>query len=197
MENLKQTRTLTLLGVMTAIIAFLTMSGFGIIPVGPIAATILHIPVVIVAIVEGPFVGGILGFIFGVVSMLNAVLRPTPFSFLFLNPIVAILPRILIGLIAGYLYKLLKHTKMGKLSITISAAIGSLVNTVGVLGLIYIIYAQKYMELMVAAGKAKATETALAYIGGVAITNGGVEMIVCAIISTPICLALLKIKKRG
>lgn len=197
-KSFKQTRTLALLGIMTGIIVFLSaVPGLGFIPVGPIQATILHVPVVIVAIVEGPIVGGILGLVFGIVSLLNALLRPQPFSFLFLNPIVAILPRILIGVLTGLLFNALRKTSLNKLAITISAGIGSLVNTIGVLGLIYIIYAQRYMQLMVERGRAAASDSAAKFIGSIALTSGGAEMLVCAILATPICYALLKMKKRG
>lgn len=196
-KSLKQTRTIALLGIMTGIIVLLSaVPGLGFIPIGPINATILHIPVIIIAIVEGPIAGGVLGFMFGMTSMINALVRFTPFSFLFLNPIVAVLPRILIGVLTGLLFNALNNIIPEKLGITISSAIGSLVNTIGVLGLIYIIYAQKYMDLMIKAGKASEADSAFKFISTIALTSGGAEMLVSALISVPICIALLKMKKK-
>lgn len=83
--------------------------GLGFIPVGPTRATIMHIPVIIGAIMEGPLVGGLIGLIFGVFSIFQAISNPTPVSFVFLNPIVSVVPRILIGLVAYYVYKFSKE----------------------------------------------------------------------------------------
>lgn len=207
-NEFRQTRTLTLLGLMTAIILILAVvPGLGFVPVGPINATTLHIPVIILAIVEGPVAGGVLGFIFGVISMIRAILQPTPMSFIFMNPIVAIIPRVLIGLLTGYVYQVLKRKKtIGKLSIGIASGIGSLVNTVFVMGLIYLIYGQKYLDLSneLAAAKAAsegvefiANTSVIKLIGGIILTQGLAEMLVAILIATPICFALLRgIKKR-
>lgn len=190
MKNLKD---LTLLGVMTAIIlVMLAIPGIGFIPVGPINATIVHIPVIIIAVVKGPKLGTILGAIFGFASMANALLRPTVTSFIFMNPIISVLPRILIGLVVGYISKHFVLSQKGKkIYIMLASGIGSLVNTIGVLSLIYIIYAQQYMTATGRAGK-----SALRFLFGVATTNGLVEMILSIVISTPIILALLKFERK-
>lgn len=104
-------RKLAVIGVLGAISAVLGMTPLGFIPVGPTRATIMHIPVIIGAIMEGPIVGGFVGLIFGLFSIFQAVTNPTPVSFVFLNPLVSVLPRILIGLFAYYSYNVLK--KMG------------------------------------------------------------------------------------
>lgn len=67
------------------------------------------IPVIVAGILEGPLVGGLVGLIFGLSSMMNALMRPTPVSFIFLNPLIAVVPRILIGIVAAYCYKSLKN----------------------------------------------------------------------------------------
>ena len=74
---------------------------------------------------------------------------PTITSFAFINPLVSILPRMLIGVIAYYVYKLtIKFTKNVFVSGWITGVIGSLVNTVGVLGMIYILYGARYAEAL-------------------------------------------------
>ncbi len=86
------------------------MTPLGFIPVGPTRATIMHIPVIIGAIMEGgPIVGGLIGLIFGLFSIFQAVMNPTPVSFVFLNPIVSILPRVLIGIVSYYIYTLSRN----------------------------------------------------------------------------------------
>lgn len=142
-------RKMAIIGVLAAISIMLSMTPLGFIPIGPTNATIMHIPVIIGAIVEGPLVGITVGFIFGATSLLKALTMPTITSFAFINPLVSILPRMLIGVIAYYVYKLtIKFTKNVFVSGWITGVVGSLVNTVGVLGMIYILYGARYAEAL-------------------------------------------------
>lgn len=100
-------RKLAIIGVLGAISTVLGMTPLGFIPVGPTRATIMHIPVIIGAIMEGPVVGGFVGLIFGIFSIFQAITNPTPVSFAFLNPLVSILPRVLIGIFSYYVYNIL------------------------------------------------------------------------------------------
>lgn len=102
-------RKLAIIGVLGAISTVLGMTPLGFIPVGPTRATIMHIPVIIGAIMEGPMVGGFVGLIFGLFSIFQAVTNPTPVSFVFLNPLVSILPRVLIGIFTFYVYDFLRR----------------------------------------------------------------------------------------
>lgn len=101
-------RKMTIIGVLGAISVVLGMTPLGFIPVGPTRATIMHIPVIIGAIMEGPIVGGVVGLIFGLFSIFQAITNPLPTSFVFLNPIVSVLPRVLIGITTYYAYNALK-----------------------------------------------------------------------------------------
>lgn len=118
------TRTIAITGMLSAIAIVLGLTPLGLIPVPTLAgrATIMHIPVIIGAIIEGPLVGMFVGFIFGLISFM------TTGAPLLKNPIIAILPRILIGLFAYYSYKWTKSS-------IVSAIVGGLTNTIGVLGL--------------------------------------------------------------
>lgn len=106
MNNSKRfnVRKMAIVGVLGAISAVLGMTPLGFIPVGPTRATIMHIPVIIGAIMEGPIVGGLVGLIFGLFSIFQAITNPTPVSFVFLNPLVSLLPRVLIGITTYYVY---------------------------------------------------------------------------------------------
>ena len=101
-------RQMTMVGMLSAISIFLGLTGLGFIPIPPVRATIMHIPVIIGAIVEGPVVGASVGFVFGLFSMYQNFTAPGPTSFIFWNPIIALVPRILIGLVAYYVYMLIK-----------------------------------------------------------------------------------------
>ena len=98
-------RKMAIIGVLGAISYVLGMTPLGFIPVGPTRATLMHIPVIIGAIMEGPLVGGLIGLIFGLLSIFQAATNPTPVSFVFLNPLVSVLPRIMIGIVTYYVYR--------------------------------------------------------------------------------------------
>lgn len=186
-------RKMTVIGVLSAISIMMSMLPFiGYIPIGPIKATIMHIPVIIGAIIEGPVVGATIGLIFGLTSLWNAITQPVILSPLFLNPIVSVLPRILIGIIAYYVYQgVYKLTKKVYASGFVAGLIGSLVNTVGVLGMIYVLYAEKYLTLIKQQG-ASAGKILL----GVAFTSGVPEALVAALIVSAVLVALIRKGKK-
>lgn len=101
-------KKMAMVGVLGGLSILLGLTPLGFIPIGPTRATIMHIPVIIGAIMEGPLVGASIGLIFGILSMFQAMSNPTPVSFVFLNPLVSILPRVLIGIVSFYAYKLIK-----------------------------------------------------------------------------------------
>lgn len=107
-ENSLSVKKMAIVGVLGGISIILGMTPLGFIPIGPTRATIMHIPVIIGAITEGPLVGGLIGLIFGLFSIFQAMTNPTPISFVFLNPIVSVLPRVLIGIVTYYTYKTIR-----------------------------------------------------------------------------------------
>ena len=78
-------RHMAVTGMLGAISVVLGMTPLGFIPVGPTNATIMHIPVLIGARVEGPIVGMLVGLIFGIFSLIRSITAPTPISFVFWN----------------------------------------------------------------------------------------------------------------
>ena len=184
-------RKMAIIGVLAAISIMLSMTPLGFIPIGPTNATIMHIPVIIGAIVEGPLVGITVGFIFGATSLLKALTMPTITSFAFINPLVSILPRMLIGVIAYYVYKLtIKFTKNVFVSGWITGVVGSLVNTVGVLGMIYILYGARYAEAL--GESASAAKTLISTVGE---TSGRPEDVVGCFLVSAVCIVFNKRKK--
>src|SRR6056297_2810248 len=119
-------RKLTIAGVLGAIAIVLGATPLGFIPVPTPAgsATIMHIPVIIGAIMEGPIVGAAVGLIFGLFSFIRG-------GAFFVDPLVAILPRVLIGVFAAYSYTLVNKKVLGAI---VAAIVGTLTNTIGVLG---------------------------------------------------------------
>lgn len=235
-------RKLVTAAMLGAIIIVLSLTPLGLIPLGFINATTMHIPVIIGAIAEGPVVGALVGLIFGVSSLLNALLRnPSPVSFVFYNPLISVLPRVLIGITSYYAYKacqnigdkklknlskilwiaisigliylLYKNISEGKsllniifviillalviglfmysrkskkdFPIAIGAFVGSMTNTILVLGGIYLIYAESYVKTL-----GLPMDSARSAILGVTITSGIPEAILSVILSTAVIKAL-------
>lgn len=182
-KTIKPVRKLVVTGMLAGVSILLGSTPLGFIPIGPAKATIMHLPVIIGAIMEGPAVGLGIGMIFGIFSMIQAVMAPSILSFAFLNPMVAVLPRMLIGLTAYYTYKLTK-------SAATSAAVGTLTNTIGVLGMIYVLYGAQFAAAM---GQDQGKAGAL--ILGIATTNGIPEVAAAVVVVTAVVAALKRIKK--
>jgi uncharacterized membrane protein len=124
------TRQIVVAGVLGGIAVFLGATRLGFIPVPNLAgnATIMHVPAILGGAIEGPVVGLLAGGIFGVFSFLQ------PEVPLFANPIIAIGPRLLIGVVAWAVFVALRGVSVD-LAAAVSGVLGSLTNTVGVLGL--------------------------------------------------------------
>lgn len=103
-------RQIVIAGALSAISILLGVTKLGFIPffLGT-SVTIMHVPVIIGAILEGPLVGTVIGLIFGVFSLIWAYIGPNgPGDIYFQNPFISILPRLFIGLMAYLAYRLVK-----------------------------------------------------------------------------------------
>ncbi|WP_066895414.1 ECF transporter S component [Clostridium nigeriense] len=193
-------RKMVVIAMLSGICLFLGLTGLGFIPLPLFKLTILHLPVIIGAIIEGPVVGASIGLIFGLFSIYQNITAPTPMSPFFYNPLISVLPRVLIGVLAYYIYKMIKSkVKNVKVSISIAAVCGSLVNTIGVLGGIYLIYFKDYANVLIergtiASNSLSAVTTALLTVIG---TNGIAEAILSAFVVTPIVIAIFKMQKKN
>ncbi len=150
----------------------------------------MHIPVIIGSIIGGPMVGMTIGLIFGIFSIMQNITTPNILSFAFINPLVSVLPRVLIGLTSYYVYKL-SYIKKDSVRIGLATIVGSLTNTFGVLTMVYVLYAAKF-----AASKGIDPSIAAKTIYGIAIINGVPEAIIATVITIPVIIAIKKIKRR-
>lgn len=155
----------------------------GYIPLFATSLTIIHITVIVAAITLGTKDGMLIGLIWGLLTMYRAWTMPTtPLDTLvFTNPIISVFPRVCVGLVAGVVFTLLyKKTKKLSSSIAVSAALGTLTNTVLILGLMGVIYTEP-----VAAAYNTTTSSLMSVLLVVVGTNGIPEMI-AAIVITPL-----------
>lgn len=183
-------REMTIVGMLGGITMLLGLTGYGFVPLVFMKATILHIPAIIGALMEGPRVGILVGLIFGLFSLFQNIVAPTLMSFAFLNPLVSVLPRLFIGPFAYLIYKLLPLKSWPNVSVAIAAFAGSLFNTVTVLGMIYVLYAAHFAEI-----RGIAQQDVVNILLGVAIANGLPEALVSAVIVTPIVIMVGKVLK--
>ena len=201
----KDTKWMVSVALMAAIIIVLANTPLGMIQLPIIKATTVHIPVIIGAVLLGPTAGAILGGVFGFCSLVSNTMAPTLLSFAF-SPFmtttgltgavkaiwVSIGCRILIGLVAGWLWCILRKCKVNQnISLIITGFVGSMTNTISVMGSIYLLFAQQYAE---------AKEVAITAVWGLimgTITASGIpEAIAAAILVLALGKVLLKFMKR-
>ena len=122
-------RRIVITGVLAAIAILLGVTRLGFIPVPNVSgnATIMHVPAIIGGVLEGPIVGLVIGGIFGIYSWLQDT------TGLFKNPIVSVVPRLLIGVVAYYAYVALKKSNE-YLALVAAGIAGTLTNTILVVG---------------------------------------------------------------
>lgn len=134
-----RTRKIVVTGVMGAFSLVLGLTHIGFIPwFSGTSLTLMHLPVIIGAILEGPWVGAFIGLIFGVFSVIQAAIAPNgPGDLIFTNPLLAILPRLFIGPIAWLVWRALKRWDV--VALIVGGIAGSLTNTILVLGMIVVL----------------------------------------------------------
>lgn len=177
---------MALMGMMSAITIILACTPLGLIPLPVASASTVHIPTVITAVVAGPVSGAVVGVVLGLTTLIRALTAPVgildPY---FVNPLISVLPRALIGLCAGWVYRAMKAGfKREFPSCLISGAVGSAVNTAFVMGLLYVLYARDIT--------AKMGQAAGPVFIGVVTTSGALELICTAVITAAVVPALKK-----
>lgn len=188
-----------------AIIVLLSVTPLGYISLGVINATTIQMPVIIGAVLFGWKKGAFLGGIFGLTSLIKNTIQPNVTSFVF-SPfipvfgeengsffaiIISLLPRIMIGVVSALVFSMLSKTKLNS---TVSSAaagfLGSLTNTVLVMGGIYLFFGESY-----SAAKDIAYETLMATVAATITGAGITEAVVSAVCCGTICTALIKYTK--
>ena len=160
--SMSKTKGLVQMAIFAALIVVLAFTPFiGYIPLGFTRATIIHIPVIMGSLMLGPKKGAALGGVFGLTSFINNTINPTLTSFVFTpfyslgeysggigSLIICFVPRILIGVVPFYIYRLVKKLSKnnGVSSVGLIAAglSGALTNTLLVMNLIFVFFRNDY-----------------------------------------------------
>lgn len=115
----------------------------GFIPINPmVRVTIIPFTIALGAMILGPKVGMLLGLLMGALSFYHAWTIPMGVgALMFRDPLVAFVPRMLVGLIIGWLYWRYVHQQQGAkrlVSMFMMGALTALINTVLVITLTWI-----------------------------------------------------------
>ena len=191
-KNKMSVQYLARLAMLLAIVIIFTVFNIANIPVGPIVATVYQVPVIIGACLLDVKAGAILGGAWGLLNFWLAITGQTtdvvaltaisesPFGYF----CVSFLPRLAVGIVAGLLIKCFSKTNK-TVGYTLTGAIGSLTNTVGYLGLLYLLF-----KHVIASAYGMDVSAVIGLVLSVASTNGLVEAVVSAILTLAICKAV-------
>ena len=198
-------RYMATLAMFCGILLVMGATGIGFIPLPVIKATTMHIPVILGAILLGPTAGAVLGGVFGLCSIWANTTSPGLLAFAF-SPFmtteglpgvlkslwIALGCRILLGVIAGWLWKGLKKVlKQDYLALPVTAAVSTICHTILVMGSIYLLLAQQYAQ-----AKNVAITAVFGLVMGTVTASGIPEAIIAAVLVTVIGKALLHLMAR-
>ncbi len=196
MERKKRTQRLTLAAFFVAIQIIMAVTPIGYLQIGAISITLMHIPVLLAGMTLGPSYSAMLGFVFGLTSMLRATFAPGITSFCFspfisvggvhgnfASLLIAFGPRIFLGWFGGTLYRILKKKINWITAAMISAAVNTLIHTLFVMGLIWLFFGQAY---------ANAAGIGVGAVILTVLTSNGIFEIIMASIIIPALMRALK-----
>ena len=191
--TVSSTHRLVVTAMLVALVLILMFSGLGFIPFLVFAVTLYHIPAIIAAQSQGWISGLVVAFMFGATSLYKALTAPAGlYDPLFVNPLVSILPRLLI--VPATMLGLRLFRKNRRLSYAASALLGTLANTVFTLSAISIALWVSPGTVGLEAGNAVAV--AIGAIWSASAVNALLECALAVLVCTAVMSALDKIYKR-
>lgn len=194
MEKRARSKTLQMaqLAILLAILLIMAFTPLGYLKIGPLSVSFLTLPVAIGAVILGPKAAIILGAAFGLTSFYQCLgMDALGVALMGVSPvrtfIMCFVPRVLIGVITGYLYQLLKY-KNDKVATAVTCLAAPIVNTVFFLGTMVLFFGQTPVLQQFGT-------TVWAILSVMGIANVIPETLVCLLAGTAICLALKKALK--
>ena len=148
MTTQSKTTKLAILGLMTGVLLLMAYTPLGYLNIGPLAITFNMIPVAICAITLGPLGGAIAGAVFGLTSFLQCIgiggtsaMGAVLFE---INPILAFIqrfiPRLLDGLLLGYIFQAVRKWKNSYLACTVTGFCSAFLNTLFFMTALILLY---------------------------------------------------------
>lgn len=152
MSNRKQSsvnlRSMVLLALFIGIELMMQISGLSFIPVGPLHMSLLTIPVALGAMLLGPWQGCLLGTVFGLCSLWQAITGASPMTGFFFSQVSAfhtiilcVVTRALMGLLTGLIFKAVRKVdKTNTICYFVGGIAAPLLNTLLFMGYIVLVF---------------------------------------------------------
>ena len=190
------TKQLTILGLMVAVMVIFSFTPIGSIPIGPLVISLQVIPMAICAIVLGPKGGAIGGAVFGLLSFLQCFGIGVPSGMgailVGINPFLAFIqrfvPRLLDGLLIGYIFRAVRK-KNTYVACAVTGFFSAFLNTVFFMTALVVLFGNTdYVQGLI--GGRNVIVFICAFVG----VNAVFEMIASTIITGLVGSALFKAK---
>ena len=195
MNKQSKTMRLTLMGLLTAILLLMAYTPLGYLNIGPLAITFNVIPVALAAITLGPVGGAAMGAVFGLTSFLQcigvggtSVMGATLFA---INPFLAFIqrfiPRLLDGLLLGYVFQYSRRSFGDRIACLITGFCSAFFNTVLFMTFLVVLFGNtEYLQGLIGG------RNVLLFICSFVGFNAVFEMISSTLLTGAVGLALLK-----
>jgi len=189
------TKSLVLMGLLTAILIVFSFTPIGTIPIGPLSITLNIIPVAVAAVAMGPVGGAAMGAVFGLLSFLQCLGIGIPSGMgavLFgINPFLAFIqrfiPRLLDGLLVGLIFRALEKKPGPIPGCFVAGFCSAFLNTLLFMSSLILLFGNtEYVQGLIAGRNV--VVFVCAFVG----VNAVVEMIVSTIITGALGTALYK-----
>ena len=195
MKTSTKTRQLTVLGLLTGILLLMAYTPLGYLNIGPLAISFNVIPVALAAITLGPAGGAAAGAVFGLTSFLQCLgvggVSSMGVVLFGINPVLAFIqrfvPRLLDGLLLGYIFRGVKKASNARLGCFITGFFSAFLNTLFFMTALVVLFGNtEYMQGLIG-GK-----NIILFVCGFVGINAVCEMVSSTIITGAVGFALLK-----
>lgn len=187
MKNRKNLYRLVLLALFVAIELAFRLLGLGRVPVGPLNMSFLTVPIAVGAMLLGPLEGFVLGTVFGLCSLWDAIGGSGGLTSIFFHNVSAVhtvilcvATRALMGLLTGLVFKALRRIDKTRTLCYFGGALAApLLNTALFMGYMMLAFyhTEAIQEKVAAFGAANAFVLIILMVG----VQGLIEMLVCTI----------------
>ena len=162
MEKKSNARVIAEYAIFIAVILVMKLTGLSSIPVGPLKMTLTMIPIAIGAMLLGPVGGAILGFVFGLTSLYDAISGTSVMTGFFfqVSPlhtvILCVVTRTLVGACTAWLFAFFKKLDKKRIWCYFAGGLAApLLNTVFFMGYIVLVFYQTdFVQQLVASNGA-------------------------------------------
>lgn len=193
----KGTVRLAILAILVAILLLMMFTPVGYFKYGFVEVTFYALPIAIGAVLLGPQGGAVLGLVFGITSFIQCF-TGSPLGALlvsinpFLTALLCFVPRILMGLFTGFLFKRFSRKEHVNIAgFILTPLCTALTNTLLFTGMFALLFYPTLSSLASESGQG-----IMAFIAVNFLLNGTIEAAVCTIIGTPLCKAMFAVGKK-